>query len=141
MAEKIKAIHTYSPRIKLGITQSMYRLVRFMSARSSLNEGAIMNVLMELRDAIAHHALIGEPTKLDGIGTFTPSVDVAGTIKMNYRADNQLKALLNTPGAFMGDIENKDMLGKSSEDLVARWNEEHPDDPVEEPTSKDKGKK
>jgi hypothetical protein len=138
MAEKIKAIRTYSPRIKLGITQNMYRLVRFMSARSGLNEGTIMNVLMELRDTITHHAMIGEPTKLDGLGTFTPSVDLEGAFKMNYRADKQLKALLNVPEAFVGDMENKDMIGKSVDELVDRWNEEHPDDPVEEPKDKDK---
>ena len=131
MAEKIKAIHEYSPRIKLGITQSMSRLVRFMSARSGLNEGTILNVLMELRDAIAHHAMIGEPTKLDGLGTFTPSVDISGVFKMNYRADKRLKGLLNEPHGFLGDIENKDMMGKTVDELVTRWNQEHPDDPVE----------
>jgi len=38
---------------------------------------------------------------------------------------------LNAPGDFRGEIGNRDMIGKTADELVARWNEEHPDDPVE----------
>jgi hypothetical protein len=130
MAEQIQAIRAYSPRIKPGITVTMQRLVRFVSSRSGLNEGIVMNVLLELRDTIAHHSMVGEAVKLDGLGTFTPSVDLAGTFKMTYRADRWLKGMLNVPHAYLGDMENKDMIGKTIDELVARWNLEHPGDPI-----------
>ncbi len=51
---------------------------------------------------------------------------------------------VDTPGEFRGEadkrhpIENRDDVfslhskgGKTSDELVARWDEEHPDDPVE----------
>jgi hypothetical protein len=31
---------------------------------------------------------------------------------------------------FRGDIRNKEMIGKSSREFIARWNKEHPEDPV-----------
>ncbi|MBL7065833.1 MAG: hypothetical protein ISS49_16780 [Anaerolineae bacterium] len=47
-----------------------------------------------------------------------------------HRLDTALKNRLNAPGAFRGEIENRDMIGKTADDLVARWNAEHPDVPV-----------
>lgn len=117
---------------------TMRRLVSILALRGSLSEGIVWNVLMELRDVIVHEAMIGEAVKLEGLGTFTPSIDLDGTFKMTYRADKWLKGKLNVPYNFLGDIKNKDMIGKTVEDLVARWNEEHPDDLVEEPKKKDK---
>jgi hypothetical protein len=131
MAEKITAIYANSPRIKQGITVDMQRLVSLISRRSGLNQGVILNVLMELRDAFGYHAMVGEAVKLEGLGTFTPTIGLDGQFKMKYRMDNSLKHLLNTPGNFKGELENKEMIGKTAEELIALWNEEHPDDPVE----------
>jgi hypothetical protein len=138
MADKIKAIYAYSPRIKQGLTVDMDRLVSLISRRSGLNQGTILNVLMELRDAFVYHSKVGEAVKLDGLGTFTPTIGLEGEVKMKYRMDNWLKNLLNAPGEFKGELENKDMIGKTVEELVARWNEEHPDDKVEEKVKKEK---
>ena len=33
-------------------------------------------------------------------------------------------------GVFTGTIANRDNIGKTSAELVSRWNEEHPDDQV-----------
>ena len=41
------------------------------------------------------------------------------------------EAELSTPGASQGYIINAENIGKSSDELVAMWNEAHPDDPVE----------
>jgi len=54
-----------------------------------------------------------------------------GVFNVAHWLDTALKNRLNTPGEFRGEIENRDMIGKTVDDLVVRWNEEHPDDPVE----------
>ena len=43
----------------------------------------------------------------------------------------KVKRALSAPGAFRGRIINAENIGKSSDELVAMWNEAHPDDPVE----------
>jgi hypothetical protein len=65
------------------------------------------------------------------LGTYTPKVGLGGVFDVAHRLDKTLKNRLNTPGAFKGEIENRDMIGKTADELVARWNEEHPDGPVE----------
>lgn len=129
MADKIKAIKAYTPRIKQEGTADMDRLVEYISKRSGLNGGTIMNVLMELRDSMLFFAMLGEAVKVDGLGTFSPSINLAGEFRLVHRWDKRLKDRLNHM-KFEGEIINKDMIGKSADDLVARWNEEHPDDPV-----------
>jgi len=40
------------------------------------------------------------------------------------------KNVLNTPGDFYGTIEHRENIGKTSDDLVVLWNEDHLDDPA-----------
>jgi hypothetical protein len=39
---------------------------------------------------------------------------------------------LNAPGFFSGVILNRENIGKSSEELVEKWNAEHPEDPIQQ---------
>jgi hypothetical protein len=57
-------------------------------------------------------------------------MELDGTINMGYRADVYVKNRLNAPAAFKGEIANRESIGKTAAELVARWNAEHPDDPV-----------
>jgi hypothetical protein len=130
MASKIKAIGAYRPRVKLGKTAQMKEVVAYIADRTGLNEGEISIALKELRDAVAFFNLSGRAVKLEGLGTYAPKVGLDGTFDVAHRTDAALKNRLNTPRAFLGDIVNRDMIGKTADDLVARWNQEHPDDPV-----------
>jgi hypothetical protein len=42
-----------------------------------------------------------------------------------------------TPGAFEGEIVRRDNIDLSTAEIVARWDEEHPEDPVELPPGMD----
>lgn len=130
MASRIKAINQYRPRIVLGKRVEMDEQVAFMARSTGLNEGTIRQVLIELRDTVVFFNHSGRPVKLDGLGTYTPTVGLDGSFDIGHRADNYLKNALNTPGAFGGEIENRTNIGKSGDELAALWNEEYPDDPV-----------
>ena len=130
MANKIKAIGAYRPRIKLGKTVQMEEFVEYISTRTGLNEGEINNVFHEARDGIVFFNLMGRAVKLEGLGTFTPKIGLDGILDVAHRVARRLKKRLNS-GTFRGEIINRDMIGKTSDELVTRWNEEHPDDPVE----------
>jgi hypothetical protein len=47
-----------------------------------------------------------------------------------HRADTAFGNGLNIPGIFTGTILNREHIGKTSDELVAKWNAEHPDDQV-----------
>lgn len=131
MADKLKAIGAYRPRIKLGRMIQMDQLEPYIVARTSLNEGELHNVLRELCDAVIYFGLDGRSVKLEYLGVYTPKIALNGKLSIAHRLNNSLKRRLNDEGKFKGDVINNDMVGKSVDDLIARWNEEHPDDPVE----------
>lgn len=128
MAKLIQAIGAYGPRIKLDKTVGFEELATLIAGRTSVNEGPILMILKELRDAVVFFNLSGRSVKMEGLGTYTPSIDLPGTFDVGYRIDPRLKDELNKPNAFRGNIINNDMKGKTSDDLKTRWNEEHPDD-------------
>lgn len=130
MASKIQAIGAYSPKIKLGKTVSLVEMVKLISSRTGLNEGEISIVLKELRDGVIFFNQQGRGAKIDGLGTYLPKVRLDGRFDVSHRLDVAIRNALNTPGTFTGTIERRENLGKTSDDLVALWNEDHPDDPV-----------
>jgi hypothetical protein len=72
----------------------------------------------------------GQPVKLEGLGAYTPKIDLAGALGVGHRADTALKKGVNAPGKLQAEIENRENIGQSSDDLLALWNADHPDDPV-----------
>ena len=130
MANQITAINAYRPKIKLGRTAGNDELVEFIARSTGLNESGVRQVLLELRDAVISFNRQGRAVKLEGLGIYTPSIDLDGVIKVGHRADTALKSTLNSNGGFRGEILNRDAIGQSSADLVARWNVDHPDDLV-----------
>lgn len=130
MAEEIRAIRSYAPRLKLGNMVDIKELVSIIQGRTSFNEGAILNMLTELRDAIIFFALAGRPVRLRELGIFAPRIDKNGRLGINFKTDKWLKSEMNVEGKYNGEIVNKDMIGKSIEEMVQRWNQEHPDDEI-----------
>jgi hypothetical protein len=130
MASRIQAINEYRPRIELDKRADIDDLVDLISARTGLNEGDVRQVLLELRDAVVFFNLRAQPVKLEGLGTYTPTVKLNGNFGVGHRADLAIKRKLNIPGEFKGDIEHRSNIGKTSDELVTMWNEEHPDDLV-----------
>ena len=130
MTSRIRAIQAYRPRVKIERTVQMEELVRFIAGHTGLNTGEILNVLAELRDAIIFFNRDGYGVKLEMLGTFLPNIRLDGTFDVQYRLDKSLRNGLNQ-GQFNGTILNRGNIGKTADELVAQWNEEHPDDPVE----------
>lgn len=130
MAELMHALKAYSPRLKMGRRASMKEVVNFIAGRTGLNKGYIAMVLYELKDTLAFFHLAGRGVLLEGLGSYSPKINLEGVITMTHRIDPELKAELNKPKAYEGDIENRDMIGKTSTDLIERWNKEHPDDKI-----------
>lgn len=131
MAKRITAIRKYRPEIEKKRTRKMPELVRGMSRATSLTEGTIRLVVYELRDHILMAHLAGEAVKVDGLGTFTPTIRISGELDVLFRPDPVLLKDLNDGSKFTAAILNRANIGKSAAELVAQWNAEHPEDVVE----------
>lgn len=130
MAQLIKAISALGPRILLDRRASMNELVSLIAGRTGLNRGDILLVVNELKEAILFFALAGRSVKIEGLASYSPRVNLEGKFSLIHRQDPTINYALNTPKAFEGNIANRDMMGKTSADIIARWNEEHPEDPI-----------
>ena len=131
MAHKIKAINAYCPRIDQGATVQKRELVRALSRATSVVEGSMDQVMNELKYHIIEYCRAGRAVKVEGLGTWSPSIALDGTLSINYRPDPGFTYGINQPGEFTGPIINQENIGKTSEDLVTMWNDANPDDQVE----------
>ena len=110
MAYRIKAINAYRPRIELGNTVQKPELIRAASRATGIVEGTFDNSIKELRDQIIEYCRAGRAVKVDGLGIWTPTIALDGTLDIQYRPDNA--------------------IGKTSDELVTKWNTDHADDLV-----------
>ena len=130
MASKIKAIGYYRPRIEQGNTAQKPELLRAVSRATNLTEGIVDLVIKELRDQIIEFNRAGRAVKVEGLGTYAPNISLDGSLDLQYRADTAFSNGLNIPGIFTGKVINREHIGKTGDELVAKWNEEHPEDVV-----------
>jgi len=130
MAYKIEAINAFRPRIEQGNTVQKAELIRGLSHATSLVEGSVSMTLSELRFTILGHLLSGRAVKVEGLGIWTPNISLDGKLSIQYRPDLAFDYELNKPGAFTGTIINRENIGKTSEELIAMWNEANPSNVV-----------
>ena len=130
MAPKIKAVNAYRPRIEQGNTVQKPEFIRAVSRATSLVEGTVDQTIKETRDQIVEFCRAGRAVKVEGLGIFTPTIDLDGMLSISFRADAVIGYNLNMPGTFTGTIINREFIGKSSADLITKWNEENPTDQV-----------
>jgi len=130
MAPRIKAVNAFRPRIEQGNTVQKPELLRAVSRATGIVEGTLDQSIKEVRDQIIEFNRAGRAVKVDGLGTFSPSIDLEGNLSISFRPDTAFASGLNVPGIFTGTILNRENIGKTSEELVAKWNEDYPDDLV-----------
>ncbi len=128
MASKIAAINHYRPMIEYGKTVDWKDVAEYIAISTGLNPSEIIAVLLELHQAIIYFNRRGHGVRLEGLGTYLPQVNYKGQFDISYRPDGALKRALNNK--FSADLINKQHIGMSSEQVVALWNSEHPEDPV-----------
>lgn len=128
MAKRIHAIAAYCPRIELGQRADLKEICKLIASKNTLSEGEVMHALKEFRDIVIYLSQVGRPASIEGLGTYTPSISLSGDYRVRHRVDRRIPGELNKVEGFSGIVRNKDMAGKTVDELVVRWNEEHPED-------------
>ena len=78
----------------------------------------------------------GETIKIDGLVSLATNMKVGGEVDLVLRADRGAVAALNNPLLWTADkVTNHENMTKTTEELVALHDEQHPEDLVEEPTA------
>ena len=129
MAPRIKAFSSYGPKIDLGKPAEPHRFLEMITQRTTLSSGVVRNVQESEVETLIGFLREGRAVHT-GVAIFTPSIDLEGNISVKVRVDKRIHSALNAPDAFAGTINNRENIGKSSDELVALWNEANPQDQV-----------
>ena len=130
MASKIQAINAYRPRIVHSDTAGEDRYMELVTQRTTLSKGVVRNVQESRIETLTGLLLEGRRVRTGG-STYYLSIGLDGTYSVKVQANKDITNAANQKGAFRGRIANAENIGKTSDELVEMWNEEHPDDLVE----------
>jgi hypothetical protein len=100
MAITIQAVNAYRPRIEQGNTVQKPELLRAASRATGIVEGTLDQSIKELRDQIIEFTRAGRAVKVDGLGRFSPSIDLEGKFAISFRPCPAFANGLNVPGIF-----------------------------------------
>ena len=105
------------PRIVLGKTTTKNEIIEHIKDRTGLHESDVVAMSAELKDTMLNYVAQGRPVKLEGIGTFTPTIKLNGKLKINFRLDKDLVEKLNSRNVFIGEIRNRENIGMTMAEL------------------------
>lgn len=130
MATILQAVNQYGPKLEFKPTAQLEKVSEWMAMRTGLNKSEVMMVYQESSEAILYFCKSGQPVKIPGVGTFTPSMDRSGEVIINFRADMELKNGINIPAAYDGVVVNKEHIGWTNAQYKTAWDADHPADPL-----------
>jgi hypothetical protein len=131
VAKRLSVLNLLRPKILSQGVADMETIAGRVAKNTTFNQDEIYGIVrLYVREAIA--ALqAGETVKLDGFLSVSPNMKVGGTVKLSIRGDRQAVSSLNNPLLWTAaKVLNHANLSKSSDEIVAQWDQEHPDDPV-----------
>ena len=114
---KLTDVNARFPRLRLNKPLEKQALIKYIATGSTFTSGDIMGMIYAIREALLNYLKEGTPVRLEGIGIFSPSIKLDGTIKIRFRADKELLRELNSSHNLHERITNRKNLGKSLSDL------------------------
>lgn len=130
MAKKIKMWQELGPRLAPATPMQAEEIIDEIVSATNQSRGSILAVLSELDVVIEKGLKAGRIVKLPNDTSFRPTGRKDGSIHVSLRLNPRIIKAVN--GDFRGKWINAVNMGKSEEEMVALWNELHPDDVIEE---------
>ena len=133
MAKRLAVINQLRPKINSQGVVDLETMAGRMAKNTTYNLEEIYSILRLYVGEVNSALQAGETVKIDRLVLIAPNMKVGGSVNMSLRADRATLAGLNNPQLWTASkLNNFANLSKTSDELVALWNAEHPDDPVED---------
>ena len=129
MAKKIQAWVKFGPRIELAPPMKSEELIENLIAATNQSRGSVLAVLSELDVQVESALKAGRIIHLPNGTHYEPTGKKNGSINIDVRVNPDLDKRVNA--GFRGKWINAENIGKSEAEIIALWNEAHPDDPIE----------
>ena len=130
MAKKIQAWTEFGPRLEPTNPMTDNELIENIIAATNQSRGSVLAVLAELDVQIEAALKAGRIVHLPNDTHYKPTGKKDGSVDINVRVNPNLDDRVNA--GFHGKWINAKNIGKSEAEIIALWNEAHPDDPIEE---------
>ena len=121
MAKKIQAWTEFGPRLEPANPVSSDEPIENIVAATNQSRGSVLAVLAELDVQIESALKAGRIVHLPNDTHYKPTGKKDGSVNINVRVN----------AGFHGKWINAKNIGKSEAEIIALWNEAHPDDKVE----------
>ena len=129
MARKIQAYTEFGPRLEPATPLSGDELIEQITEGSNESMSSVLAVLSALDSATEQALKAGRIVQLPNGTHYRPIGKQDGTIKIKVRVNPFVIRDVNDN--YRGEWRNAENIGKSTDELVALWNEAHPDDLIE----------
>jgi sporulation protein YlmC with PRC-barrel domain len=129
MAKKIQAWTEFGPRLGTTNPMKVEELIENIIAATNQSRGSVLAVLSELDVQIETGLKAGRIVHLPNGTHYKPTGKKDGSVNIDVRVNPALDSRINA--GFRGKWINASNIGKSEADIIAQWNEAHPDDPIE----------
>ncbi|MDY7041407.1 MAG: hypothetical protein SVX38_11140 [Chloroflexota bacterium] len=131
MAKRLVVINQLRPKISSQGVVNLEEMAARVAKNTTFNPEEIYGILRLYTQEVNAALQAGETVKVDGLLSVAPNMKVGGAVNMSLRGDREAVAGLNNPLLWTADkVANRANMTKSADELVAQWDEEHPDDPV-----------
>ena len=129
MAKLIQAFTAFGPKIDLKETADSKTFMKLITKRTTLSSGVVKNVQESEVETLIDLLQEGRSVHT-GVAIFRPIIDAQGNLSISVRVDKRITSALNSPDAFTGKISNSENIGKTTDEIVYLWNQEHPEDMI-----------
>ncbi len=133
MAKRVTALSAYRPRIKRGPIVEPQELADVVARRTRLSPADVIYAASSIGEEVLYLLRTGRSVRLPGLGMLTPNLDMQGNLSVRFVLDRTaMRRSSAGEKLFLGEMTHPEHRHKRPADLIALWNTEHPDDPVED---------
>ena len=129
MAKKIQAWTEFGPRLELTDPMTRDELIENIIAATNQSRGSVLAVLSELDVQIEAGLKAGRIVQMPNGTHYKPTGKRDGSVNIDVRVNPDLDKRVNID--FRGKWRNGGSIGMTEAEIIALWDEAHPDDPVE----------
>jgi hypothetical protein len=129
MAKKIQAWAELGPRLELVAPMTGDELIENIVAATNQSRGSVLAVLAELDVQIEAALKAGRIVHLPNDTHYKPTGKKDGSVDIDVRVNPDLDKRVNA--GFRGKWANAENIGKSEAEIIALWNQAHPNDLIE----------
>ena len=130
MATMREVVRAYRPELEKGEPPTDKEIMDFLVEKSELSAEQVSKMIEALGGLVFWYVVRAQPVSIPGLGSFHPTIDLAGTIDLGIDTDADLSRRMNDPGEYRAGINRHENIGVPLERLAQMWNSANPDDPV-----------